>query len=132
MDRPGHGSGFSLIETLVALTLLGLALLFTMSLLAQEPRIERRLRAHSEALGVLDAVHEAIRAGAALPPGSERFDWQALYDPPPALEAAENLALWTEVDRRSPAGLYRVTLRARYFVGPRSFDRTLETLVWRP
>ena len=125
-------AGFSLIETLVALMLIGMALLLTMSLLAQEPLVLRRLRAHSEALEVLDAVHEAIRAGMSLSPGSARLEWQLLYDPPRALETATDLVIFSEVEAQSPRGLYQVTLRARYFVGHQSFDRVLTTRIWRP
>ncbi|MEE8525726.1 MAG: prepilin-type N-terminal cleavage/methylation domain-containing protein [Thermoanaerobaculia bacterium] len=125
-------AGFSLIETLVALMLIGMALFFTMSLLAQEPWVLRRLRAHGEALEVLDTVHEAIRAGRSLAPGSARLDWQRLYDPPRTLDTATNLVIFSEVETLSPRGLYQVTLRARYSVGNQSFDRVLTTMIWRP
>ena len=125
-------AGFSLIEALVALSLLGVALLYSMALVAQEPLVERRLAAHAEAYSVLDTLHEAIRAGMALPDRPGRLDWRELYDPPPELRAARELAVWSEVETLSPPGLFRVTLRARYFVGERSFDRTLETMIWRP
>ncbi len=125
-------AGFSLVEVLVALSLLAVALLFSMSLVAQEPQVERRLAAHAEAYAVLDTLHEAIRAGMALPDRPERLDWRALYDPPPELRAARELSVWSQLETLSPPGLFRVTLRARYFVGERSFDRTLETMIWRP
>lgn len=125
-------AGFSLVETLVALALLGMALLLTMVLLAQEPQVERRLLAHREALEVLEAAHEEIRGGMALRPGTERLDWQRLYAPPRRLETAADLTLWTTVDPLTPPGLYRVRLRARYAVGRGSFDREVETRVWRP
>ncbi len=127
-----RAAGFSLLEVLVALTLLGMALLFSMSLIAQEPQIQRRLAAHGEALSVLDTLHEAIRDGMSLPLAPQRLDWQGLYDPAPVLTAARDLTVWSEVETLAPEGLYRVTLRARYFVGTASFDHTLETLVWRP
>ena len=133
MNRYRHiqRAGFSLLETLVALSLLGTALLLTMALLAQEPLVGRRLTAHAEVLEVLDTVHEALRAGLAMP-GSARIDWQALYDPDRELEAASNLVIFSEVEALSPRGLSRVELRARYSVGERSFDHVLETMIWRP
>ncbi len=130
--RSGDGQGFSLVETLVALTLIAVALLFTIALLAQEPQVQLRLRAHRESLEALDRVHEAIRAGMSLRLGSHRLDWQSLYDPPPSHDAARDLVIWADVEARSPRGLYQVTLRARYFVGERSFDRLLTTRIWRP
>jgi prepilin-type N-terminal cleavage/methylation domain-containing protein len=134
VSSPPHprDAGFSLIETLVALTLIGMALFFTMSLLAQEPQVLRRLRAHAEALEVLDAVHESIRAGMSLALGNHRVDWEALYDPPRTFDAATDLVVFSEVEARIPSGLYEVTLRARYFVGEQSFDRVLTTRIWRP
>jgi hypothetical protein len=121
-----------LVETLVALMLIGLALFFAMSLLAQEPLVLRRLQAHHEVLEVLDTVHEAIRAGMSLRRGSHRLDWQALYDPPRTLAVATDLIVWSEVEAEGPPGLYRMTLRARYFVGNQSFDRVLASRIWRP
>lgn len=123
--------GFSLLEALVALVLIGLALLFTMSLLAQQPQIERRLTAHSEVLQVLGDLHETIRAGMRLSIGEQRLEWQSIYDAAPVLAAADNLVVWSTVERLEPEGLYRVQLKARYFVGHRTFDHVLETMVWR-
>jgi prepilin-type N-terminal cleavage/methylation domain-containing protein len=125
-------SGFSLIEVLVALTILGVVLLFSMSLLAQEPRVRRRLAAHREALEVLETVHEEVRAGMRLSLTGRRIDWQRLDDPPRELAAAEELAVWAEVVEERPVGLYRVTLRARYFVAGQPFERSVETMIWRP
>jgi len=124
--------GFSLIEVLVALTILGVVLLFSMSLLAQEPQVRRRLAAHREALEVIETVHEEVRAGMRLSLTGRRIDWQRLDDPPRELAAAEDLAVWAEVVEARPLGLYRVTLRARYFVGNQPFERRLETMIWRP
>jgi prepilin-type N-terminal cleavage/methylation domain-containing protein len=129
---PLPNSGFSLLETLVALTLIGMVLLFTLSILAHEARIERTSAAHDEALDILDTVHEAIRAGLPLSVGSELVDWTALYDPPRETTVAEHLTIAAEVRALSPPGLYHVVLTARYAVGPRPFERHLETMVWRP
>lgn len=123
--------GFSLAETLVALTLLASVLLWTMALLVEEPRIQHRLDAHREVLEVLEAVHEEIRGGYGLPPGETTVDWAALDEPSRELTAAKDLRVWMTVEALHPQGLLRVNLRARYFVVSRSFERTLETLVWQ-
>jgi len=119
------------MEALVALTLLAFVLLWTMVLLVEEPRIQRRLDAHAEVLEVLEAVHEGIRAGSPLNLGEKPVNWAALDDPPRSLEAAQDLRVWLKVETMSPAGLLRITLRARYFVGLQPFERSLETLAWR-
>lgn len=121
--------GFSLLETLVALTLIGVALLLTMALLAQHPWVSRRLDAHLEAIHVLDQTHEAVRAGLSIPSsGSATVDWQT-FDPPPSVTVAENLRVVLEVEATGTPHLVHLTLRARYSVRGGSFERTVETLV---
>ncbi len=123
--------GLTLVETVVALTLLSAVLLWTMALLVEEPRIQHRLDAHREVLEVLEAVHEAMRAGGTLGPGETLLDWAALEDPPRSLGAAKDLKVWSTVEPLSPAGLFHVTLKARYFVHAQPFERSLETRVFR-
>ena len=60
---PGRPSGFTLIEALVALTILGVALLLGMQLLIQTPRIIRRIDAERQAFRALEATLEGVRAG---------------------------------------------------------------------
>ncbi len=128
--RPARRAGFSLVETLVALSLLGVALLLTLSLIYQEPRALRRLAAHEQALGALEGTLEAVRAGLRVPAGRESVDLAALYRPEEAI--AEDLVVWSEREPASAGGLYRLTLTARYRVGGQRFQRTVETLVWAP
>ena len=90
-----------------------------------------RLDAHREVITVLDTVHEAVRSGMAIPTaGSEPFDWRGL-DPTPQVSAAEDLRLWLEVGDAATRDLLRLTLRARYRVAGRDYERTLDTLVVR-
>lgn len=128
--RPSGEAGSLLLETLVALTIIALCLLLNLALFAQEPAVIHRLDAHREVIEVLDTVHEAVRSGLPLPvAGSEPFDWRGL-DPTPQVSAAEDLRLWIEVgDAASTRDLLRLTLRARYRVAGRDYERTLETLV---
>lgn len=124
-------SGSLLLETLVALTIIALCLLLNLALFAQEPGVVRRLDAHREVLAVLEVVHETVRTGLQLPEtGSEPFDWRGL-DPTPEVSAAGDLRLWLEVGDTPTRDLRRLTLRARYRVAGRDYERTLETLVGR-
>lgn len=119
--------GFTLIETVVALALLGLGLLATLALVAQEPRVARRVRAHERALEALTASHEAIRAGQ-VGVASGAVDLEPLgFDEPPT-----RLAVRAEISPLSPPGLARLVLVASYPESGRRFEKRLETLVWRP
>ena len=116
-NLPQRGS--ILVESLVALVLLSVALLMGLPLLFGQPGAVRRLDAQRTALGALDSTLEAIRAGA-LPLQNARYGSGTPGDP----------AVWVDVD--GSAGLYRVTLRAVYKVRDQTFERRIESMVWRP
>lgn len=114
--------GSILVESLVALVLLSVALLMGLPLLFGQPGAVRRLDAQRVALGALDSTLEALRTGA-LPLEPARYGAGTPDDP----------AVWVEVEPRPrPAGLHEVTLRAVYQIRDRTFERKVETLVWRP
>ena len=122
--------GFSLLETLVALSLLGVAMLMTLSLMFQEPRVVRRLTAHEQVLRALEETLEGIRAGRIVQVGQHRVDPEAWSSP--AAPVAQDLSMWTVREEESASGLYRLSLMARYRVDGRWFDRTIETKGWSP
>ncbi len=129
--HPGRSShGFTLIESLVALSLLGVAMLLTLSLLMQEPRALQRLEAHREVLRAMEQVLEGIRAGLTVPSGRQPVDPGAISLPDGAV--VQDLRLWTESSEESGSGLFRLTLVARYRVGSQWYNRALETRVWQP
>jgi type II secretory pathway pseudopilin PulG len=119
---PSRQRGSILVESLVALVLLGVALLMGLPLLFGQPGAVRRLDAQRVALGALDSTLEAVRTGA-LPLQSARYGAGTPNDP----------VVWVEVEPKSgSAGLYLVVLRAVYKVRDQSFERRVETMVWRP
>ncbi len=122
--------GFSLVETLVALSLLAVAMLLTLSLVFQEPRALARIAAHEEAFRVLEQVAEAIRAGRTVPLGEHPIDpgWLRLPEQP----AARDLEVWSDRWQETASGLYRLTLSVRYRAGRQWYERSLETFVWYP
>ena len=130
MRPPRHTAGFSLLETLIAFSLLAVAMLLTLSLIFQEPRTLHRLAAHEEAFRALEQTLEAIRAGRTVPLGRQTIDpgWLLLPRDP----AARDLEIWSERHAESGGGLYRLTLTARYRAGRARHERSLETLVWYP
>ena len=120
-----------MIETLVALSLMGIALLLTLSLIFQEPRTRRRLAAHQHAYQAMEVTLEAIRAGRQVPRERDQVDLDSLYQPDET--PAENLEVWTETEEASGSGeLHRLTLTAIYQVERRRFVRHLDTLIWDP
>ncbi len=124
-----HQGGFTLLEALVALSLLGVAMLLTLSLMFQEPRVTSRLAAHQQVLRALEETLERVRAGQAVPLGQHligRTPWSL-----PESSAARDLRIWSVREEES-AGLYRLSLVARYRVGEQWFDRSIETRVWSP
>lgn len=112
--------GSILVESLVALVLLSVALLMGLPLLFGQPGAVRRLDAQRVALSALDSTLEALRTGA-LPLEPARYGAGTPDDP----------AVWVEVEPRS-AGLFQVTLRAVYQVRKQTFEKRVETMVWRP
>lgn len=120
--------GASLLEALVALTIMAVAILWTMILLVEAPRIERRLEAHREATRLMEAELEAIRSGPLLPDDGEEIDLAAL----PAVTASQDLRMWAQVATEPGRSLRRLTLKVRYTVGGKQYDRQLETLVFVP
>ncbi|MEA2564454.1 MAG: hypothetical protein QOH06_5958 [Acidobacteriota bacterium] len=119
---PSRQRGSILVESLVALVLLSVALLMGLPLLFGQPGVVRRLDAQRDALGALDSTLEALRTGV-LPLQSARYGAGTPDDP----------VVWVEVEPESrPAGLYRVNLRAVYRVRNQTFERQVDTLVWRP
>jgi len=121
-----RAGGFTLVEALVALAILSFALLLGMGVLAQQPRIQLKLRAHQEAHAALGRVLEGIRAGTVpVTPGT-------LPAAAPTSTAADGLVLRLDVDADPDVpGLSHLTLSAHYTVRGQLFQRRLETMVWR-
>lgn len=120
--RPSRQRGSILVESLVALVVLGVALLMGLPLLFAQPGVVRRLDAQRVALAALDSTMEALRTGA-LPLATAHYGAGTVDDP----------VVWVDVEPLPrPAGLYQVDLRAVYKVRDRMLERRIETLVWRP
>lgn len=128
MTRRARRSGFSLLETLVALTLLSIALLLGMALLLGQPRIAARLDGQRQATRALESTLEAVRAGV-VPLADARlsgFTTQA-GDPAPS-----DLTVDLHVAPSGTPNLYQVSLTARYSLFGQAHRRSVETLLWQP
>ncbi|HEV2851305.1 MAG TPA: prepilin-type N-terminal cleavage/methylation domain-containing protein [Thermoanaerobaculia bacterium] len=126
--RSGRESGFSLVEVLIALVLVGTALLMGMGLALQQPRIVRRLDGERQAFRAMEATLEAVRAGVVPLRTAELGGFVTAVGTP----APKNLQIQMQVDPEGTPGLFQVTLLARYEVEHRKVEKTLRTLVWSP
>lgn len=133
----GRPSGFTLIEALVALTLLGVALLLGMQLLIQTPRIIRRIDVERQAFRALEATLEGVRAGSVslvnqrLKCFHTAAGTQAPCDLDDDLDDDDYLEVLMLVEPTDLPRLHHVTLTARYPVRKVEHKKQLETLVWR-
>ena len=126
-SQPGQ-SGFTLLEALVALVLLGVALLLGMELVLQNPRMVRRMDRERQAFRAMESTLEAVRAGAIPLQKSDLGGFSTAVGSP----APKDLAICMKVDRTALPGLYQVTLRARYTADARQVQKELQTMVWSP
>jgi len=126
--RRGRPRGFTLIEVLVALAILGVALLMGLALVLQHPRIVKRTDGERQAYRALESTLEAVRAGV-IPLASARLDGFATAVGTPA---PKDLTIWMAVSPTDLPGLYHVALRATYTVLREKHEKRLQTLVWRP
>ncbi len=125
--------GFTLVETLLGLTMIGLGLLFAFAAMLQHGQAVKRLNGHERALRALDTKLESLRGGA---------DSDLLVGRPTTDDDGQTstggsgdqpvVIVLTEIVPASPNGLYRVSLTARYAVAGRAYERRLESLLWRP
>lgn len=122
---PLRQRGSILVESLVAVVLLSVALLMGLPLLFGQPGAVRRLDAQRVALGALDSTLEALRTGA-LPLQAARYGAGTPDDPMVRVEVEP------KTTSAGSAGLFRVTLRAVWQVRDQTFEKQVETLVWRP
>jgi prepilin-type N-terminal cleavage/methylation domain-containing protein len=119
---PRLTSGFSLVESLVALLVVSIALLMGLPLIQQQPGIVKRLDAQHVALREIESTLEAMRSGS--------MPLQSIHLP----ASPGQPSLWVDVqpETDAPAGLFHVTVRALWKIQGRDFEKKVETLVWSP
>lgn len=121
-------SAFTLLESLIALAILGVAILFFVMWIWQVWEAEKRLEAHRVALRELEAQNEALRSGGYPPSPGE----MAILTPLTDLSRLGSHQVEAEAVALETPGLYSVTLRVRYQLGTQAFDHSLEALTWQP
>lgn len=129
-----RSGGFSLLEAIIALGILGIVLTSMLTLLAQHSAVDRRVDGHLGALRALEAHHEALRANWNPLLGQSENYWQAgrrQLIPLTSPTEVDAFVLWSEVTELAPAGLFKVQLKVQYRLGTQSYDQQLEALFWR-
>ncbi len=122
-------SGFTLIEALVALSILSLILLLGYAFMMRQPRAIAGLEAGDEAMRALESSLETLRSGVLeLEPGM----LPPVVAYPPPTRTRDLVVVLSEVVAADAPDLWAVTLEARYRTGRRIRVRRLESLIWRP
>jgi prepilin-type N-terminal cleavage/methylation domain-containing protein len=130
LRRPAAQRGFTLLETLVGLVLLGLVLTLVLSTFARLPAALERLWAKQAAYRTAEAVLEALRAGLVpIAPGELELPLADFGGGEP-LGTGSRLRL--NVVPEPQAGLSLVRVQISYTVRGEPAEAALETLTWRP
>jgi len=117
--------GFSLVEAIVAIALVGSAIIIASAFLNTLLISSDHLRMQEGLLSELEAAGEMMRAGI-LPLQSGPLAVGGYSGNTPGL------SLTAIVEERQPRGLYQVSLRAECSFRHRRISRTLVTEIWRP
>ncbi|HVS16867.1 MAG TPA: type II secretion system protein [Thermoanaerobaculia bacterium] len=120
-----RSSGFTLIESLVGLTVLFVVLVGLAAGLAVTRRAAEGLRLQRAADRALESSLEALRAAPDVPRSGP-------LPAPAAWDLRAPLALGVTVEPLPPQGLHRVTLSAAYLHRGATIERRLVSQVWRP
>jgi type II secretory pathway pseudopilin PulG len=127
-DRGPAEGGFSLLEAVISLALIGLALFTAVALLLAHPRAVRQIEAERELLAVAEAAIEAARSGVVPLVSSDVSD----LVPRPTPEVVEDLSVRLVVrEDDDREGLFHVSVVARGTALNRDLRRQIDTMVWR-
>jgi prepilin-type N-terminal cleavage/methylation domain-containing protein len=118
-------SGFTLIESLLALALVAVGLLLAVGIQMQQPLALERLRARQDVTRALEATLESIRAGVL--PLADGVVPAGFYG-----VSAPELVMRIRVEATATGDLFQVTCEATYSLRGRPRRASLASLVWAP
>jgi len=125
-----HGQrGASLLEGLVALALIGIAILVAAAFLDTQAIATDRVQAQAELVLQLEAAVEGMRAGT-VPLHSGALD--PMPQSLPRSAEVDELALSAQILPLEPPGLVEVTLNASCRTRRGRQTKTVTTRIWRP
>jgi prepilin-type N-terminal cleavage/methylation domain-containing protein len=117
--------GFTLLESIIAIALIGTAIIISTALLNTLAISSDHLRIHMGLLHEVETTIEMMRAG--LVPLESGVISTSGGD-----SMAKDLVVTAIVEPRDIHGLYDVTIRAECHFRSRRISRTLVTAIWRP
>ena len=129
-DRPSPAAaqpgerGFTLLEAIVAIALVGIAILVSAAFLNALIVSADQLRIQTGLLHEVESAVEMMRADL-IPLESGVLETSGLSAP-------EGLTVTAIVEPQSIPGLYAVTVRAECLLRGRRVSRMLQTAIWRP
>ncbi|MCH9650548.1 MAG: prepilin-type N-terminal cleavage/methylation domain-containing protein [Deltaproteobacteria bacterium] len=121
-----HQGAFTLIECLIALTILALILLLTAAAVGHQERLALDLKLRQRSLVALEAVLESLRKDAVALESGE-VQWTA---PPPNLNL-DDIQLNLDVTKVEELNLYDVEVEASYLLRGQTHRQALQTVIWR-
>ena len=129
MTGPRHSGdrGFTLLETVLALTIFGFAIVVAAGFLDAQMSAARRLEARADLVRAAETVLESVRGGV-LPLQSADVDLGDEFQPLSAITVTTRV----EVRPRSLDGLYEVEVSAGAMVRSEDMVVSITTQVWRP
>lgn len=120
-------AGFSLLEAVVALAIVGMALVFAAQALSTYAATIQRAEVRQRLLWAAENAIESVRGGQ-IPLATGRVDLDRDLSPPDD----RDLYLFVDVRPRDQPGLYFVEVRAWTQLPGRREAVELSTMVWRP
>jgi prepilin-type N-terminal cleavage/methylation domain-containing protein len=125
--RHSRDCGFTLLETVLALTIFGFAIVVAAGFLDAQMSAARRLEARADLVRAAETVLESVRGGV-LPLQSGDVDLGDEFQPLSAITVTTRV----EVRPRSLDGLYEVEVEAGAMVRSEDMVVSITTQVWRP
>jgi type II secretory pathway pseudopilin PulG len=127
MTRRGTSSGYSLLEALAALAIVGMGLLAASSGLHSQAALARRTELRRHMLAAAEEVVEGVRAET-IPLTGGTVTTRSGQE----LEPGAGVRTFLQVVPLQIEGLYQVTAVARARLHGESLELQLVTMVWRP